>query len=763
MTTTAHPPFNLENTATDAMDLHSETELDFDDGDIELDLDSAPPVQRDDDDVSIEDATTDAMLELQNVPADHDDFMLDDVDLIGEDDLQLGDETVSASLQSSATVAMLERVPSLVEEDLIDYSDDDEDTPPTGTQNEQTDAKPTEVHDADEEHLDLQTEQAQQDASTSSLFDGNNAEDDEHVEEENEHNLNIDYLFGKDQNTIIGGSTQGSSQPDLEDGGVQLEGPEGLLNDSDHEPDNHEEQQSNHTRTVTVNYEGNELWLLKQHDTEESGDWLLEDAQVLQSSLSTLFQACRASLGEDISDETELGLRFDHFHNMEIFEDSTACVAVSLERLVDLYYVLNAQDGNDDAESFYMCLLSRPRFAALLSDVAKHADQVSGYSGLNAAISAGETHFVDTLSGHSTEHDATDWENENVAVEEDQEGSETNNEAGPVAEFAEHDGQDDDKSGARNEALEVNTRQEYDNAVSGEVEDHLTIPEAIEYEERPASDEDVSPNADEVQLENDTVDYSDADEQDDEDAPQISTSIAPSPSSTTVQGDHPVAGEDTPRVVADSSNETPISAENDLESHQDYVEPLDEEEVSQELQADVPETYPTEPDFDGFTNQDDTGYDYQNLDQQFPEDFLDGPDLNGTGADESTLVANDLGDGDDFLDLDNASEWVTDQEPTSKVFDNETFLHDEFTLEYEEEEDGVAKQPAVAASTAADPVAASSLNLQQISPQGQKRSIDEVGDSAGDALDFSGKLWVFVVSDCVGADILLADIKRPRM
>jgi hypothetical protein len=763
MTTTAHPPFNLENTATDAMDLHSETELDFDDGDIELDLDPAPPVQRDDDDVSIEDATTDAMLELQNVPADHDDFMLDDVDLIGEDDLQLGDETVSVSLQSSATVAMLERVPSPVEEDLIDYSDDDEDTPPTGTQNEQTDAKPTEVHDTDEEHFDLQTEQAQQDASTSGLFDGNNAEDDEHVEEENEHNLNIDYLFGKDQNTIIGGSTQGSSQPDLEDGGVQLEGPEGLLNDSDHEPDNHEEQQSNHTRTVTVNYEGNELWLIKQHDTEESGDWLLEDAQVLQSSLSTLFQACRASLGEDISDETELGLRFDHFHNMEIFEDSTACVAVSLERLVDLYYVLNAQDGNDDPESFYMCLLSRPRFAALLSDVAKHADQVSGYSGLNAAISAGETHFVDTLSGHSTEHDATDWENENVAVEEDQEGSETNNEAGPAAEFAEHDGQDDDKSGARNEALEVNTRQEYDNAVSGEVEDHLTIPEAIEYEERPASDEDVSPNADEVQLENDTVDYSDADEQDDEDAPQISTSIAPSPSSTTVQGDHPVAGEDTPRIVADSSNEAPISAENDLESHQDYVEPLDEEEVSQELQADVPETYPTEPDFDGFTNQDDTGYDYQNLDQQFPEDFLDGPDLNGTGADESTLVANDLGDGDDFLDLDNASEWVTDQEPTSKVFDNETFLHDEFTLEYEEEEDGVAKQPAVAASTAADPVAASSLNLQQISPQGQKRSIDEVGDSAGDALDFSGKLWVFVVPDCVGADILLADIKRPRM
>jgi hypothetical protein len=825
MTTTAHPPFSLETTATDAMDLHSEPELDFDDGDIELDLDPAPPVQRDDDDVSIkdatEDATEDAMLETQTVPADQDDFMFDDVDLVGEDDLQFGNKELPAPLQSSTTVAMQDHVPTPVEEDLIDYSDDDEDEQPAGYQNEQTDPDTTQIHSAEEEHLDLkieqtqedhldieteqapgehldlqtqeiqedyhelqteqtqgdqfglQTEQPQEEASASDLFDGNNVtEDNEHAEEELEHHLYMDSFFEKNRKTSFEGSRQGSSQSDFEDGGVALEDPEGLLNGSDHEPDTHEEQQSIDTRTITVNYEGNELWLFKQHDTEDSGDWLLEDAQIFQSSLSALFQACRASLGEDISADTELGLRFDHFHNMEIFEDSTACVAVSLERLVDLYHVLNAQDGNSNPESFYMCLLSRPRFAALLSDVAKHAEQGSGYSGLNAAIAAGETHFVDGFSSHSTEHDTTEWENEKVADEENHEDSETYNEAEPAAEYAEHDGQNDDESGGSDGDRQADTKPEHDeehdeDTVYGEVNDHSTALEVAEYDEGPTHDDNVSSNTnEELQLENDTVDYSDADEQDEEDAPQISTSHAPSPSSTTVQGDHPVAGEVTSRIAGDSSNDVPISAENDGESHQDYVDPLDEvdeEDAFQEFQADATETYPTEPDFDGFTNQDEVGYDYQDPDQQAPENFLNGADLNDAVANQSTTVANDIADGDDFLDLDNASEWVTDQELTSKVADSEAFLHDEFTLDYEEEEDGVAEQPAVAASTAADPVAASSLDLQETSPQGQKRSIDEVGDSVGDALDTSGKSFVLVLPSCAGADVWLPDIKRPRM
>jgi hypothetical protein len=202
---------------------------------------------------------------------------------------------------------------------------------------------------------------------------------------------------------------------------------------------------------------------------------------------------------------------------------------------------------------------------------------------------------------------------------------------------------------------------------------------------------------------------------------------------------------------------------NNTESYEDYEETYDQEDTFQEFQVAGQDGFSAEADFDGLTNQDYSGYDYQDLEQQLENDFISGADIDGVGAGESTNATTDFVDGDDFLDLDNAPERATDQEPASTVPDDTTLVHDEVTAQYEEEEDGV-EQPAVAASSAADPVAASSTDLQDTSPQGQKRSIDEVGDSVGDALDLTGIFQPRSASlRVVCANARASDMKRPRV
>lgn len=812
MATTAHLRPNVDTTVPDIMDLQSESGLDFDDGDIELDLEPAPSAQRQDDDVSIKDAGTDAGLDTQTVVADQDDFMIDHEDFIEEDQVQYDDQANALPTSPSNIPATQEQAPTPIDEDLIDYSDDEEDNQSPSDQHRSLDQDADEVHGVQDEHTDLEAEHTLAEAPASDSVTGNILET--HVDQiqnkdEVVQEINVQEQVDVDEFEV---DNEVEDQTDGDDGGVLLQDPEAQTNDSEHLEDISGEQRSIETRSITVNYEGNELWLFKQHDAEDSGDWLLEDIQLLHSSLSNLFQACRASLGENISNETELGLRFDHFHNMELFEDNSACVAVSLERLVDLYHTLHAQDGDDEPESFYMCLLSRPRFATLLSDVAKHAEQGSGYSGLNSAVAAGETHFADVYSGHSTEHDAADWDEERGAEEEHYEDTDSTSEAELDAElgaeYAEHEEQGENESGG-DDAIEEIARTEHDNGSTSEGVTYLDqvshegagpiAQDAPEHSEEFVEHDDVTDQTTrqgsqslstthEEQLENDTVDYSDADEQDDEDEPQTGTLNAPSPSPTTVQGDYPTLDEDPLRTAESAEHEEETHSEPDgvalintqnqddaqteeqfsqvdhTESYQEFAQTYDEDDPFKEFHVDSTETYPTEPDLGGFTNQDNTGYDDQDLDQQLQNDFLSGADFDGIGAGESTDTANDFVEGDDLLDLDNAPEWATDQEPTQKVPAAAILVHDDVTGQHEEEEDGEVKQPAVAASSAADPVATSSTLLQETSPQGQKRSIDEVGDSVGDALDSTGMLWVPVFhAHFTDADIVVPDIKRPRV
>jgi hypothetical protein len=567
-------------------------------------------------------------------------------------------------------------------------------------------------------------------------------------------------------------------------------------------------------RPVTINYDGNDLWLFRDHDRDGSGDYLLEDSSLVHSSISEFFQACRSALGEDISNQTELGLEFDDLHNLVLYEDNTACVAVSLERLLTLYYTLHAQDGLIDPDSFYMRLLSRPRFAALLSDLVTHADQSRGFSGLDASIAAGETHFVNTQSGSSTEHEGTDWDHDEndwtqpiespndaehqpesevaaeeeheqetfesndgngdgetehqpeaevateeeheqetfesndgngdgeidhqpeaeVATEEDheQETFESNDGNGdgesehqPEAEvateedheqetFESNDGNGDGETEHQPEAevapgedLEQETFESNDGNGDGEIEqsaqDHhdadetarahidneqqaLHTPDSVGFAAS-ASSHQADAAAPEVSHEQpeeyDLIDYSDDDLEEDE-VKQTLLANGPSASSSTVQGDEPALGE-----VSTRSAGSPTPFQDGPSTNQ-----------------------AAESEYQDYTNEEFTAYEYQGLDQQEPTD--------------STAVVDGYTGGDDFLDL-------------TTLNDGEDVIPD---IDFgDEEEDGAVEQPAVAASSAADPVATSSNGLQYqspLSPQGQKRSIDEVGDSVDNAPDSTG-------------------------
>ncbi|KAH7080881.1 hypothetical protein FB567DRAFT_562427 [Paraphoma chrysanthemicola] len=792
MAATTHSVPHLEVPVTDDMDLHSDSGLDFDDGDIEIDYD-LPLDEPQEDDVSIKDAATDAGLDVQTVNADQDDFMIDHEDFIEEDTLQYDDGAPAVSGSGAPSVTAKTATPAPQDEDvLIDYSDDEDEPPSVHTQ-EPLPFEDDEVPSAHDDKSESQTQHGDAPNATNSndtyTYDPHDLGQDEGVGI-------YETLYQPEANVEAEAQHQVDDHGEGDQGGIQLEGFDEQADDSEHQEDDKQDRPLCETRAITINYEGNELWLFKEHDTENSGDWLLEDISVVHSSLSELLQACRASLGEDISHETELGLRFDHLHNMELYEDNTACVAVSLERLLDLYYSLHSQDGNSDPESFYICLQSRPRFATLLADIAKHADQGSGYTGFNAAVAAGETHFVDAYSGHSTEHDATEWDND----EEQHDDTDSASGADADTVHVEHEEHEEDEPhNDGDDASEEEASDEHDKAFDAEDtayseqvplhEDSAAQVHADVSEEAGSHDDNQaktaqtgSPSASNKATEDfqdDVVDYSDDEEEDNVVKPSGVVVNDPSPSSSTVQGDDTLTGEHATEVTASTQAEGENSVHPDEdtyahaegqsghvennESYQDFDQTYTEENPFSEFQTGENEGFSAEADFDGFTNQDFTGYDYQDVDQELQNDFLGDGEYNDTDASHKLSTVDGVTGDDDYLNLTDAPEWTADQGQTLPPPEDDTLVFDDYTEHGQEEEDGLVQQPAVAASSAADPVAASSSDLHKTSPQGQKRSIDEVGDMVGDALDSTGAITLSSQRRIANADLYMTDTKRPRV
>jgi hypothetical protein len=828
MTTTTQAIPALEVSAPDDnMDMLSDTAFDFGDGDIDLDLDAAPSVH--DYDMSLNDAGTDGGIDVSE-HIDQDDLMADHGDMIEEDDVY-GEDTTAVTQgvdQSTATFEADMLAPP--DEDLIDYSDDEAHQPvkmqsPSVHEEEgiqvSYDLEETTVQVGD--HVeDVQTQGDEQPleqiaTATEDVKTQDGAENIDTAASSAESDTQDAELHNEDVERDIDAD---------EEGGVALATDEHSQYDKA-APDHHEEQQASvnedhesahhddhqiEVRPVTVNYAGNEYWLFKQHDLDDSGDFLLEDLSVAQSSISDLFQACRLSLGDDVSGEHEIGFRFDHLHNLELYEDNTACVAVSLERLVDLYHTLQSQDDNEDPECFYITLQFRPRFATLLADVAQYAEQGSGYSALDAAVSAGETHFSNVDSSASTEHDHVEWDEEeneeddpsspasvhSVAQENTKADEHDEQESGDVDDqeveeeheesFNQEDAQQDEDAAlpqeleqSKDEAQEANEAQDEEShdaedaadpdSTSGTEPSH-----SIERNEskRPpqlelaaeklasAAQDERTPDqiAHEKQEAEDFVDYSD-----DEDEQEKKTSQhEASPSSSTVQGDDLTEVQESSFAPENERQDHTGDDEADFEEHgddttlltqtqygddanhyafQDYTENYEQGDPFQDFQVDGTVGDPFEGDgsYIGDTNQDFADYNYQEMDGENNLGFDEQPlhEVNdGDYGEETYEAVEDVTHADALLDLDNAPEWAVDADAASNLpGEDAVFLHDDTTAR-EDEEGGVAEQPGATASSAADLALAPFNDHKPASPQGQKRSIDEVGDGIDDAPDSTG-------------------------
>lgn len=126
MTTAQAVPALEVSAPDDNMDVLSDTGFDFNDGDgdIDLELDTAPSVN--DDDMSINDAGTDGGIDMQELPLDQDDFMVDHGDLIEEDEMYNVDGTAGVlQTVNESSIAFEADMLAPPDEDLIDYSDDE--------------------------------------------------------------------------------------------------------------------------------------------------------------------------------------------------------------------------------------------------------------------------------------------------------------------------------------------------------------------------------------------------------------------------------------------------------------------------------------------------------------------------------------------------------------------------------------------------------------------------------------------------------------
>lgn len=850
MTTAAQAIPALEVSAPDDdMDVLSDDGFDFGDGDIDLDLDTALSVH--DDDMSLHDAGTDGGLDLQELPADQDDFMADHGDLIEEDDVYGGDETTTAVSQDNAATFEADML-APPDEDLIDYSDDEAQQPVKMLSPSVPDEEDVQVSDevetasvpADDHHEDFQTREGVQPLVPTEVSHGEAQTYREDVLEtlaqsvdNPEHHRSHSAVEPQ-----LNNSDEEHAHAD-DDGGVMLPADENLPNDDDaaaevrhedvhqeavdtDESEDDDDAQNIELRPVTVNYAGNELWLFKQHDLDESGDFLLEDPSAAKSSISGLFQACRQSLGDDVSGEHEIGFRFDNLHNLELYEDNTACVAVSLERLVDLYHTLQAQDGIEDPECFYITLQFRPRFATLLADIAQYAEQGSGYLALNAAVVAGETHFSNIFSNAPTEHENVDWDNEE---NDDQEASSPPSirsiasqgarDDEPVEQqFEDAENQEEHSSQDHTEQYQGVAEEDLRQTLDAQNEEPHIAPEAANVDSsesvalhestentevvpdpeleaisaRPASEprDDRTPDqiAHDKQEAEDFVDYSD--DEDEQDVKSVAVQ-EPSPSSSTIQGDEQTETQGSGITLEDDREDNEDTAEADVvDGHdddttlltqtqygddanhyafQDYAETYDQNAYDQgdpfqDFQADGTVGDPFEADdaFNGETNQDFADYNFQTLEANFAEQPLDGVN-GGDHPDETFAIDENATDADTFLDLDNAPEWAIDADPSPNLPGEDAVLvHDDDTNPADDE-GGAVDQSVATTSVAANLASTSSNEHKPSSPQGQKRSIDEVGYGIEDAPNSTGTAQCSPRKRCLNSNVLVTDAKRPRV
>jgi hypothetical protein len=839
MTTTAQLFTGFEAGNTDAMDLLSDHGYDTGNADIEFDLDSTGGNQPQEDDVlSLQDAITDGGANLHHA-GDVDDFMIDkddliEVDEINYDDLELDDAQPPADSpnhahggveqsNSSNTVLGVEKISDSkpeYDEDLIDYSDEEEDQDEgknlhTGSQglvvppNEYAEDVVGEAEGAAEVQDDL----GDNNESSGDYDQGGEQQVSDDVEQPQEETVTTDGLQVRGPDSPATNHAESESYdgvPDQEHVEINLvpedaqhvdlsKTVENTERNSQHEQvgqiQSKSESQDDTTNQqpplhpVLINYDGEESWLFKPHDHEDSS-WLLDDESAALQQFPYLFHACRAQLGEDVDSDTEIGFRFDHLHALELFEDCTACAYTTLKELLDIYLSLHAQDGNIHPEPFYISLQFRPRALTLVNELKKAVQDQIGFTGINSAIASGQSRFNNGFTNDFDEKSDEQWDAEEHEQSKEQEVS-----IQGAAQATEHTAKTEHKRLQPDHKEDpLIAAPENAEAETGVVEHHSSADSSSEDAADP------EPNDEEEDDSEDLIDYDDDDDDGEVEGDMNKTEVGQnttkelSSASSTVQGDETSAKDDAEdltnnddlfdddRQSLDGEDEIPVDnldepSTTDFGVHETYAQYDEEDGTTAGLHEDLALDQFYDPTYEQHgdtqygeqaelsTHEDDGGYYYgddenANFDQDELALTVAGGDLDNLisyGEDGQSTAGDDFTGVGDFLDLDAGAGPTVDGAADAGI-DNGTELED-----YHYDQEGVTEQASVAASSAASPVAASTVGLGDLdSPQGQKRSIDEVDVGLDGAGDTTGTFEEFF-SIATGADPYLIDAKRTKL
>jgi hypothetical protein len=798
MSTAALPAAHLEVTPPDTMDIHSEDGLGFDDGDVDIDLDFGSPGGVDDDE-SLRDAGTDAGQDMQAVLGDQDDFMADNEDIIDED---VVDEDVEVDLHPHSaehTNALETSLPAGLEDDLIDYSDDEDaivgesivatiarqtdslDDPvipaESGDKSEGNPSHPGSHAGEDEARLQDATDTRQEQSdlapvqspilyTTQQPHDAS-AQPDEQSQHDLHDELETSTREVPKQERRASDPTVFSTTTGVDDSSIEHAA---------------QDAQDANFHPVNVNFNGKDYWLFQHHDYEGSGDYLLEDDSLFKQPLNAVINACREALGAldvDVPGDLELGFRLDSLHHVELYEEHSTCVFFSLDDILRVYMQLYAQDGITDPDYFCVTLLSRPRISSLLAELSRAAAEGIGYSGLDNVIASGLTLFPVHDFHSPTEHSFGEWEGgdrQETSQAEDhpevceqdyhkREQQENHDREGILGSHEKGHGDDDwhQENNEQEHEPELEPKPETTADVSEEEvnaavskSDNATAGTATANASKTAEQSIIHTAVLEQHIQDPQENFLDySDDESDENAPGDQAQASRiSSTSATVQGDDP---SQTQEYAKDVTQDEQQGHHHDEAPHDDLANlsagALAEYEGNDYSYGEFDgqaygETYEEEYEQENIEGQESEGYAAYDAAQANVENTNHLGDLKQQSADHaedlSVTAELDVSEPDivddtfevfeganDFLDFED-----TIAAPQQSV--NNDAAEDE--LDYSDEEDGAVGQALVAPSAAADTVVASSTEPQNLSPQGQKRSIDEVGNDVVDATISTGML-----------------------
>ncbi|KAG9823217.1 hypothetical protein KCV05_g16673, partial [Aureobasidium melanogenum] len=153
-------------------------------------------------------------------------------------------------------------------------------------------------------------------------------------------------------------------------------------------PDDYSRERQVNSPTVTglhptiIEYQENEVYLFPSRDPAVPEQYLLQNENLVTTSLGDLLQACRTALGDGISEDEELVLGVEEL-DLYVSEDSTPAFSTSFSELLDMYLQLHKLDGNDSPPPFRVSLTTKTRFSIRLASITQAISEGKGFSQLS--------------------------------------------------------------------------------------------------------------------------------------------------------------------------------------------------------------------------------------------------------------------------------------------------------------------------------------------------------------------------------------------